>query len=119
MNITIDDFAKLDIRIGTIVSAEKIENTDNLLKLQVDFGSAEQNSGGEAGLPVVRQIVSGIAEWYTPEDLVGKQCPFIFNLEPRTFREVESQGMLLATGTEDGVVLLHPDKEVPTGSKLR
>lgn len=104
MAITIEDFAKLDIRIGTITAAEKVENADKLLKLQVDFGSE------------TRQIVSGIAAWYAPEELVGKQCPFIFNLEPRTFRGVESQGMLFAVGTEGGAVLVHPDKKVPEGS---
>ncbi len=114
MSINIEDFAKLDIRMGTIIAAEKVENADKLLKLQVDFGIDP-----ETDLPVVRQIVSGIAQWYTPEELIGKQCPFIFNLEPRTFRGVESQGMILAVGLEDGVALLHPDKEAPKGSKIR
>ena len=114
MNITLEDFQKLDIRIGTIISAEKVENADKLLKLQVDFGVDE-----ETNVPAVRQVVSGISEWYTPEELVVKQYPFVFNLEPRTFRGVESQGMLFAVGTENGAVLLHPDKEVPRGSKTK
>ncbi len=109
MQSSLEDFKKLEIRIGKIVAAEKVENADKLLKLQVDFGS-------EVGK---RQIVSGIAEWYATEELIGKECPFIVNLEPRTFKGVESQGMLVATGTEDGAVLLHPDKEVPEGSKIR
>lgn len=106
-NITYDDFAKLDVRMGTIITCQKIENADKLLKLEVDFGDFK------------RQIVSGIAMWYTPEDLVGKQCPFLINLEPRTFRGVESQGMLIATGTDDSAVLLFPDKQVPNGSEIK
>lgn len=107
MNVIIDDFLKLDIRMGTIISAEKVENADKLLKLQVDFGEEK------------RQIVSGIAQWYTPEELIGKQCPFIINLEPRVIRGIESQGMILAAGVEDGAVLLHPDKAVPEGSIIK
>lgn len=105
MNVLLDDFKKLDIRIGTIILAEKIENADKLLRLEVDFGEFK------------RQIVSGIAQWYAPEDLIGKQCPFILNLEPRTFKGVESQGMLLAAN--DGkAVLLHPASHVPVGSTI-
>ena len=126
---TIDDFGKLDIRIGKIVSVEKAANTDKLLILQVDFGSEpegrdrlrtelSERSGDKRGKNI-RQIVSGIAQWYTPEDLVGKECPFIVNLEPRTFRGIESQGMLVATEAEGGAVLLHPDKEVPEGSRIK
>lgn len=103
MNINIEDFKKLDIRIGTIVLAEKIENADKLLKLEVDFGEFK------------RQIVSGISQWYQPEELVGKQCPFILNIEPRKFKGVESQGMLLAANDEKAI-LLHPNQEVKVGS---
>lgn len=105
--ITIDDFSKVEIKIGKIILAEKIENADKLLKLQVDFGSEK------------RQIVSGIAQYYQPEDLVGKECPFVVNLEPRTLMGVESQGMIVAAKTEDGgAVLIQPDKEVAPGSSL-
>ncbi len=107
MNVAFEDFEKLEIRIGRILSAERIEGTDKLLKLEVDFGSEE------------RRIVSGIAEFYQQEDLVGKECPFIVNLEPRKFMGVESQGMLVATGVEGSAVLLHPDKEVPAGSVIK
>lgn len=105
--ITFEDFKKLEIRIGKILAAEKIGKADRLLKLEVDFGEFKL------------QIVSGIAEFYKPEDLVGKECPFIVNLEPRMFMGVESQGMLMATGVEGSAVLLHPDKEVPVGSMIR
>lgn len=118
---TFEDFKKLEIRIGKILTAEKVEKADRLLKLEVDFGSAKQNSGEPIGK---RQIVSGIAEFYKPEDLIGKECPFIVNLEPRTFMGIESQGMLFAvkvdpsSGSGQVAVLLHPDKEVPEGSLL-
>ena len=106
--ITFDDFAKLEIRIGRIIACEKVENTDKLLKLQVDFGDEQ------------RQIVSGIAQFYNSQDLVGKQCPFVVNLEPRKFKGVESQGMIMAADPGDNTaVLLHPDKEIPAGSKVR
>ena len=106
MNITIEDLKKIEVRIGKIINAEKVENADRLLKLEVDFGEFK------------RQIVSGIAEFYNILDLIGKECPFIVNLEPRTFRGIESQGMLLAVGVDNKAVLLHPDKEVPEGSSI-
>ena len=104
---TFDDFAKLEIKIGKVLSAEKVEGADKLLKLQVDFTSEQ------------RQIVSGIAEFYFPDDLVGKEFPFIVNLEPRIIIGVESQGMILAADVDGGAVLLNPDKEVPPGSKVK
>lgn len=103
-----EDFAKLDIRIGTVVSAELVPETDKLIKCTVDFG--------ELG---VRTIVSGIAEWKKPEELVGKQFPYVVNLAPRTLRGVESQGMLLAASDEEGVALLNPERTLPPGTKLR
>ncbi len=106
--ISYDDFAKLDIRVGTVISVEKIENADKLLKCTIDFGDFGQ-----------RTIVSGIAEWKTPDDLVGKQLPYIVNLAPRMLRGVESQGMLIAASDENGVALLHPEREVPKGTKLK
>lgn len=108
MNVTFDDFKKLELRIGKITACEKIEGADKLLKLTVDFGELQ------------RQIVSGIAAFYTPEELVGKSCPFIVNLEPRVIRGVESQGMIMAADPGDGsAVLLHPDKDMPEGSSVR
>ena len=85
--ISIDDFKKVEIRIGEIMSAEKIEGSDKLLKLKVNFGSED------------RQVLSGIAAHFpNPEDLVGKKCPFVTNLAPRTMMGLESQAMILATG---------------------
>lgn len=106
---TVDDFHAIEMKVGTIKTAEYIEGADKLLKLTVDFGEAEP-----------RQILSGIRQYYEPEQLVGKQCPFVTNLEPRTLRGLTSYGMILAVGVEGGgAVLLHPDKEVPPGSALR
>mgnify|MGYP003395820670 FL=1 len=104
--INIDDFKKLEIRIGKIMAAEKIEGSDKLLKMQVDFGETQ------------RQIVAGIAQFYEPGTLIGKECPFAFNLAPRTLKGVESQGMILAADGE-GPVLMHPDKEIPPGSLIK
>ena|ERR1035437_1351239 len=104
--ITIDDFKRVAIRIGKILTAERMENADKLLKLQVDFGEFK------------RQILSGIAEFYTPEELVGKKLPFIVNLEPRVMRGEESQGMLMAIEGEEKPVLLEPAAEVPEGSEV-
>jgi len=103
--ITIDDFGKIDIRIGTIVAAERVPETDKLIKCTVDLGEEEP-----------RTIVSGIAHLREPEDLVGKQVPYIANLAPRTIKGVESNGMLLAVGDGEAFALLHPDTNVPPGT---
>lgn len=106
MEASFEDFKKIDIRIGKILSAEKLENSDKLLKLQVDFGREE------------RQIIAGIGKFYQPEDLAGKKCPFVFNLETKVINEMESQGMILAADS-NGPVLLHPGKEVEPGSIVK
>lgn len=107
-DIHYDDFAKLDIRIGTVVAAEPIPDTDKLLKCTIDFG--------DFGM---RTIVSGIAMFRTPEEIIGKQLPYIVNLAPRMLRGVESQGMLLAAAPGDGLALLIPDIQVPNGTRLK
>lgn len=112
--ISYEDFAKLEIRIGTVVAAELIPETDKLIKCTVDFGDA---SSGGVGM---RTIVSGIALSRKPDELVGKQLPYIVNLAPRLLRGVESQGMLLAASTDgDGIALLLPDMQVSNGTKLK
>ena len=103
--ISYNDFAKLDIRIGTILAAERVPETDKLIKCTVDFGE--------------RTIVSGIAEWKTPEALVGKRLPYIVNLAPRVLKGIESQGMLLAASDDNGVALLYPERDVASGTPLR
>jgi len=105
--ISFQDFQKLDIRIGEITSADKVEGTDKLIKMDIDFGSEQ------------RQVVAGIAEAYSPEDLVGKKIPVLLNLEPRKIRGIDSQGMILAADEAGNPVLLHPDREVSPGSIIR
>lgn len=105
--ISIDDFIKLDIRIGTVTAATQVPETDKLLQLVVDFGDHN------------RQIVSGIAEHIDPEYLVGQQCLFIINLAPRMIRGVESNGMILAIGGNGQLALLHPHQPVSNGSVIR
>lgn len=107
--ITIDDFAKLDLRVAKILSAEKIEGADKLLHLQVEVGGEQ------------RSIVAGIARHYSPEYLVGKSVVIVANLKPAKLRGHLSQGMLLAASTEDDGVLafVTPEKELPSGSKVR
>jgi len=107
--IEYDDFVKLDVRIGIVVSAEKIEGADELIKCTVDFGEL-----GE------RTIVSGILRWKSPEDMVGKQFPYVVNLKPRVLRGVESQGMLLAMSFngESDFSFLVPEESVPPGTTV-
>lgn len=120
--ISFDEFEKLRIRIGLIVEAEKVEGTDKLLKLQVDFGddpSAHSAGSGQASSGRLRrQVVSGIAQFYKPEQLVGKQFPFVVNLEPRIIRGIESQGMILGISAGEKIVLLKPQKKVQNGSLI-
>lgn len=106
--ISYDDFAKLEIRIGTVTAAEMVPDADKLIKCTVDFGELGQ-----------RTIVSGIALWKKPEELVGRQLPYIVNLAPRVLRGVESQGMLLAASDEFGVALLSAERPLPPGTKLK
>ncbi len=108
--ISIDDFKKIEIRIGEILTAEKVEGADKLLRLTV-------NLGDEAP----RQIISGIAQYYPdPAALVGITCAFVTNLEPRVICGLESQGMILAAVTDDGAfALLTPSSDIPAGTKLR
>lgn len=105
--ISIDDFAKVEMRVGTILSAEPVEGSEKLLKLSVDFGEASP-----------RQVLSGIAKSFSPESLVGTQRPFVTNLKPRPIMGMESQAMILAAKTEDGLALLSPSAPVAPGTKL-
>lgn len=106
--ISYDDFAKLDIALGVIQSVEVVEGADKLLRLLVDIGEAEP-----------RQIISGIREYFEDIDvLVGKQCPFLANLEPRVIRGLESQGMILAANHEDIFALLIPHNQLPAGTRV-
>lgn len=106
--ISYDDFIKLDITIGTIVSVEVVEGADKLLRLMVDAGEAHP-----------RQIISGIREYFDDiQSLVGKQCPFLINLQPRTIRGFESQGMILAAEHDGVFAMLIPHNELPAGTRV-
>ena len=106
--VTFDDFTKLDIRLGKIVAAEKVPKADKLLKLTVETGID------------VRTIVSGIASYYTPEEVVGKTVSVLLNLEPRKIRGVESQGMILMAENAQGELsFVSPEKEFGAGGEIR
>ncbi len=108
--ISIDDFTKVEMKLGTVREASKVPDTDKLLQLQVDFG--------EEG---TRQVISGIAEYFDdPQSLVGVTCPFVTNLEPRTIRGLESEAMIVAVHTKEGTFsVLEPTlASVPPGTKL-
>ena len=107
--ITIDDFAKIELRVAQIIVAERIPKADKLLRLEVDLGHEK------------RQILSGIAEWYTPEDLIGRRIVVITNLAPRKMRGLESHGMLLAASEGEGgkPVLATFGEEIALGSRLK
>ncbi|MFA6476140.1 MAG: methionine--tRNA ligase subunit beta [Candidatus Paceibacterota bacterium] len=107
-NINYEEFSKVKLRIVEIVSAERVEGSDKLLKLEVNMGDEK------------RQIIAGIGKAYEPEKLVGKKIVIVANLEPRKLMGLESQGMLLAASTEnEGPVLLIPDADITSGAEIR
>lgn len=107
--INIEDFKKIDIRIGEILSAVSVDGSEKLLKLQVSFGEF-----GE------RQIVSGIRKYFPePEVLLGKKLPFVVNLEPRVIFGLESNGMVLCASADDTFSLIEADSQVPAGTEIR
>ncbi len=107
--ITYEDFAKVEIKVGQIVSSEKIPETDKLLRLVVNFGEEAP-----------RQIVSGISLYFpNPAVLVGKKAMFVTNLEPRTIRGFESNGMLFAVSTDSAFSLLETSQDIPVGTKAK
>lgn len=105
--ITIDDFAKLDLRVGTVINCEEKEGSDKLLRLTVDFGEEGK-----------RNILSGIKQWYQPEDLQGKQFIFVINLAPRKMMGEESEGMILAAEGTKKPMPIKPKAKVPNGAPL-
>jgi methionyl-tRNA synthetase len=106
--IAIEDFAKIDLRVAKVTACEKVEKSDKLLKLTL-------NVGGEQ-----RTVASGIAKWYTPQELIGKKVILVFNLKPAKLRGVESQGMILAADVSDGgVKVIFVDDAIDDGAKLR
>jgi methionyl-tRNA synthetase len=107
-NVTFDDFGTMDIRVGTIIEAEKVAKTKKLLKLMIDTGFDK------------RTVVSGIAEYYEPEGLIGKQVSVLVNLEPKNLKGIPSQGMILCAENADGTLsIVSPDKTVKNGSEVK
>lgn len=105
--ISFAEFQKLDLRIGKIIEATQIPNSKKLIKITVEFGSEK------------RQAVAGLLKWYKPEELVGKKCVFLMNLQRRMLAGVESQCMILAAEDSEGnVVVLVPEKDIAQGSKI-
>jgi len=105
--ITFDEFKRMDLRVGQITKAERVEGTQKLVKLEVDIGTEK------------RQIVAGVSEAYPPETLVGKRIIVVANLKPARIRGVESQGMLLAADVGDRPIIPFFEEDVPAGTKLR
>ena len=107
--ITYDDFMKVELRVATVLAAERVEGAARLLKLRVKIGEEE------------RTLAAGIAKHYSPEELVGKQLIVVANLEPKKLRGIESNGMLLAACTDDEsqIVFVTPEKQIPDGSRVR
>lgn len=101
------DFKKLDIRIGTVETCEKVEGSDKLFRLMVDCGEDEQ-----------RQILSSLVDWYTAEELVGKVIPVLVNLKPAKIFDQMSYGMLLAAEVGDECVLLTTDRQIQNGARI-
>jgi len=108
-NIKFNDWKKLDLRIGKILNVEDIEGADKLYKLEIDLGKEK------------RTLVAGLKPYYKKEELKGKTCVVFANLEPKTLRGIESQGMILAAVSDDEgkVQLLQPDEDIELGSKVR
>lgn len=108
MEIPFAEFQKLDLRVGKIIDANQISGSRNLIRMIVDFGTDK------------KQAVAGLLQWYKPEDLVGKKCAFILNLERRKLMGVESQCMIFAAEDSKGnVVILTPERDIEEGSKIR
>ena len=105
---TIDDFSKIEIKVGTVLSVSVVEGADKLYILSVDFGEEKP-----------RQILSGIREYTKEEELLNKQFPFVTNLAPRMLRGHESQGMILAGSDENGLALFNPTKLLKNGTRLK
>lgn len=105
--ITFDDFAKMDLRIGTVIASERKEGSEKLIRLTVDFGEVGK-----------RNILTGIAAWYQPEELINKQYLFIINIPPRKMMGEDSEGMILAANGEKPI-LIAPQTEAQPGASIR
>jgi methionyl-tRNA synthetase len=107
MEISFEEFQKLDMRVGKILEANQIPGSRNLIRMTVDFGTEK------------RQAVAGLLQWYKPEELVDRKCVFILNLQHRKLMGVESQCMIFAAEDDEGnVVIIQPEKDIAEGSRI-
>ncbi|MDH5481418.1 MAG: methionine--tRNA ligase subunit beta [Candidatus Bathyarchaeota archaeon] len=107
MEISFEEFQKLDFRVGKIIEANQISGSRNLIRMIVDFGTEK------------RQAVAGLLQWYKPEELAGRKCAFLLNLQRRKLMGIESQCMILAAEDEKGnVIVLQPERDIAEGSKI-
>jgi methionyl-tRNA synthetase len=106
MTISLEDFSKIDIRVAKIIAVERIEGSEKLLRIELEFDDQW------------RQVVAGIGKNYSPDGLLGKEVVFVANLKSKLIKGIESQGMILAAISPDGPVILVPEREVPPGSKV-
>jgi len=107
MEISFEEFQKLDLRVGKIIEANQIPGSRNLIRMIVDFGTEK------------RQAVAGLLQYYKPENLAGRKCVFILNLQRRKMMGIESQCMILAAEDEKGnVIVLQPEKDIAEGSRI-
>jgi methionyl-tRNA synthetase len=104
--IKFDDFVKLDIRVGEIIECSQLENSDKLFKLRVDFGDFQ------------KQILSGLRDYYTTKNLLGKQAVFVVNLPPRKIRGEMSEGMILCADDGKNIIFIAPKTKIKNGSKI-
>jgi len=105
--IQFPDFEKIEIKMGRVTASEKVENADKLLKLTLDFGNE------------TRTVLTAMAEFFSPEHFLGKTIPVLVNLEPRTIKGIESQGMILAAESDGRPALILPENDVLPGSPVR
>jgi methionyl-tRNA synthetase len=105
--ISLEDFKKIDLRVAKILQAEKVENSQKLIKIQADLGEEK------------RTIVAGIGEKYEPEELIGQLIIVVSNLEPKEIKGIKSEGMLLAVDSKNGPVLIVPLEQVFVGEKIK
>ncbi len=104
--ISFDEFKKIELKVAKVISAERVEGSEKLLKLQVDMGAGQ------------RQIIAGIGKAYEPENLISKEIAVVANLEPRKLMGLESQGMVLCVSDENGPILICPEKKVLPGADI-
>lgn len=114
--VSLTDFLKLDLRVGQVITAEKLDWSEKLLKLEVDFGNFSLSTGGQGGK---KQVLTGIANWYKPEDLIGIQAIFLVNLPIKTIENEKSEAMILTAEDDLGnVYIITPQKSTKNGAKI-